>query len=98
MIEARAGGDVLLALDRIIPDLVLLEIGLPDLSFFDVAKKITGEEKYEGLKIIAITAADDNESRNYATGLGFVGYLTKPIIDPDDIRVTMERDLPADRL
>ena len=64
MIEARAGGDVLLALDRLIPDLVLLEIGLPDLSVFDVVKKITGEEKYEGLKIIAITAADDNESRN----------------------------------
>ena len=98
MIEARAGGDVLLALDRFIPDLVLLEIGLPDLSVFDVVKKINGEEKYEGLKIIALTAADDNESRNHATELGFVDYLTKPIIDPDDIRVTMERDLPADRL
>ena len=98
VIEAGAGGRVLLALDRLIPDLVLLDIGLPDLSGFDVVKKIAGDEKYEGLKIVALTAADDDESRDHANELGFAGYLTKPIIDPDDIRVMMERHLPADRL
>ena len=98
VIEEGAGGRVRLALDRFILDLVLLEIGLPDLFVFDFVKKIVGEEKYESLKIIALTAADDNGSRNHATEQGFVGYLTKPIIDPDDIRVTMERHLPADRL
>ena len=98
VIEAGAGGRVRLALDRFILDLVLLEIGLPDLFVFDFVKKIAGEEKYKSLKIIALTTADDNESRNHASEKGFVGYLTKPIIDPDDIRVTMERHLPADRL
>jgi len=36
--------------------------------------------------------------RNHATEVGFVGYLTKAIIEPDDIRVTMERHLPVDSL
>ena len=98
VIEAGSGEGALLALDRLIPDLVLLDIGLPDLSGFDVVNKIAGDEKYEGLKIVALTAADDDESRDHANELGFAGYLTKPIIDPDDIRVMMERHLPADRL
>ena len=63
VIEAGAGGRVRLALDRFILDLVLLEIGLPDLFVLDFVKKIAGEEKYESLKIIALTTADDNESR-----------------------------------
>ena len=63
VIEAGAGVRVLLALDRLIPELVLLEIGLTDLFVFDFVKKIAGEEKYESLKIIALTTADDNESR-----------------------------------
>ena len=46
----------------------------------------------------ALNAADDDESRDHATKQGFVGYLTKPILDPDNIHVTMERHLPADRL
>ena len=45
VIEAGAGGRVLLALDRLIPELVLLEISLTDLFFFDFVKKIAVEKK-----------------------------------------------------
>ena len=50
------------------------------------------------MNIIALTAEYVDETRNHATELGFVGYLTKAIIDPDDIRVTMERHLIVDGL
>ena len=96
--EAGSGEGAFLALDRLIADLALLNIGLPGLSGFDVVKKIASEGKYKGLNIIALTAEHVDETRNYATELGFVGCLMKAIIDPDDIRVTMERHLTVDRL
>ena len=43
--EAGSVEGAFLALDRLIPDLVLLDIGLPDLLGFNVVKKIAKEEK-----------------------------------------------------
>ena len=45
VIEAGAGVRVLLALDRLIPELVLLQICLADLFVFDFVKKIAVEKK-----------------------------------------------------
>ena len=82
--RSGAGVRVLLALDRLIPELVLLQICLVDLFVFDFVKKIAVEKKTMAWRLCF--TSDDNEPLNHATELGFLGFLTKAIIGPDDIR------------
>lgn len=93
VLEAGTGKDAVVAMRTVLPDLVLMDIGLPDISGLDAVKLIRNVPSTSELKIIALTAADDDATRENAEALGFVGYLTKPIIDPDDIRELIDQHI-----
>lgn len=93
VIEADTGKAAVMAMRSVLPDIILMDIGLPDISGLDAVKLIRDSERTNDLKVIALTAADDTETREQAEELGFVDYLTKPVIDPDDIRDTIDRYL-----
>jgi len=75
--EARTGADALELVDRMRPDLVLLDIYLPDMSGLDVLRTLR-EEGRPLLDVIAITAARDVETLRTAMTGGVVHYLVKP--------------------
>jgi len=75
--EARTGADALELVDRMRPDLVLLDIYLPDMSGLDVLRTLR-EEGRPLLDVIAITAARDVETLRTAMRGGVVHYLVKP--------------------
>jgi two-component system nitrate/nitrite response regulator NarL len=57
------------------PDLVLLDIGLPDIWGIDLGKQILEEKP--STKVVAITALSDGRVVREAMKAGFHGYLTK---------------------
>jgi signal transduction histidine kinase/CheY-like chemotaxis protein len=59
------------------PDVVLLDIGLPDIDGFELAKRMREAESKS--KLIAITGYGLEMYRNKAKGAGFDRYLTKPV-------------------
>ncbi|QNF18257.1 response regulator [Aeromonas jandaei] len=61
------------------PDLVLLDIMMPNLSGFDVAKILREHPHSEHIPIVFMTALDDSYSRKRAMKLGAVDFITKPI-------------------
>jgi two-component system CitB family response regulator len=75
--EARTGADALALVDRVKPDLVLLDIYLPDISGLDVLRALR-EEGRPPLDVIAITAARDVQTLRAAMTGGVVYYLAKP--------------------
>jgi response regulator of citrate/malate metabolism len=75
--EARTGADALALVDRVKPDLVLLDIYLPDISGLDVLRALR-EEGRPPLDVIAITAARDVQTLRAAMTGGVVYYLVKP--------------------
>jgi response regulator of citrate/malate metabolism len=75
--EARTGADALALVDRVRPDLVLLDIYLPDISGLDVLRALR-EEGRPPLDVIAITAARDVQTLRAAMTGGVVHYLVKP--------------------
>jgi response regulator of citrate/malate metabolism len=75
--EARTGEDALALVDRVKPDLVLLDIYLPDMSGLDVLRALR-EEGRPDLDFIAITAARDVQTLRSAITGGVVHYLVKP--------------------
>jgi len=75
--EAGTGADGLRLINQSKPDLVLLDIYLPDISGLDVMRTIR-EGRASRVDVIAITAARDVESLRAAMHGGVVHYLIKP--------------------
>jgi CheY-like chemotaxis protein len=74
-------------------DLILLDIGLPDISGYELCKKI--REKMQGtyIPIIAWTAHGDDQKDEWLAA-GIDGYMSKPM-DAKDIEKMLMRWLPA---
>lgn len=68
---ARAGGTGI--------DLVLLDIGLPGESGFGLLEKIRADPAFRRIPVIMCTGSLHDIDRRYATLLGVVGYLPKPL-------------------
>lgn len=60
------------------PDLILLDIKMPNLDGFEVCKIIQEDEKLKEIPIIFISALDDTQSKVKALNMGGVDYITKP--------------------
>ena len=78
---ARDGHDALIAARRVRPDVVLLDIGLPGLDGFAVARLLRQEPDLSGVRIIAVTGHASEEDRARATEAGIDYHLVKPV-DP----------------
>jgi len=66
------------------PDVALLDIGMPDLSGYEVARGLRQQPWAAGLQLIAITGWGQDEDRRRAAEAGFDNHLTKPI-DPQQL-------------
>jgi response regulator of citrate/malate metabolism len=77
--RAHTGGAALEAVDRLRPDLVLLDIYLPDMSGLDVLQQLR-EDDHPPVDVISITAAREVESLRAAMRGGVVHYLIKPFL------------------
>jgi CheY-like chemotaxis protein len=61
------------------PDVVLLDIGLPGLNGYDVARKIREQPWGSGIVLIALTGWGKEEDRRRSTEAGFNSHLVKPV-------------------
>ena len=64
------------------PDLVLLDIIMPDMDGFEVAKRMRDHPRSEHIPVIFVTAMTDNDTRLRGLELGAVDFVTKPV-DPE---------------
>jgi putative two-component system response regulator len=62
-----------------IPDLILLDIMMPDISGYDVCKKLKKDPMTHNIPIIFVTALSDYTNEEEGLHLGAVDYITKPI-------------------
>jgi DNA-binding response OmpR family regulator len=66
------------------PDLVLMDIDLPDINGRSVVLSLRRESSAQALPIIAVTAHADEESVMLAKGFGCNAFLAKPFM-PEDL-------------
>jgi len=71
-------------------DLVLLDIGLPGESGFSLLEKIRADAVFRRIPVIMCTGSAHDIDRSYATLLGVVGYLPKPLA-PEALRAVVEQ-------
>lgn len=78
VITAKDGVDALRLLQEGLPDLMLLDIEMPRMDGFEVAKTVRTTKRWEGLPIIMITSRTGDKHREHALSLGVNNYLGKP--------------------
>ncbi|MFA4918920.1 MAG: response regulator [Thermodesulfovibrionales bacterium] len=61
------------------PDLILLDISLPKLDGYEVAKRLKNMEEFKDIPIVAFTAHAMKGDREKVIVAGFEGYISKPI-------------------
>ncbi len=59
--------------------MLLLDIGLPRLSGYEIAKRVRSDDSLRNVVIIAITGYGQADDRARAMASGFDHYLTKPV-------------------
>ena len=78
-IEATTGGEaVLLATERA-PDLVLMDIQMPDVDGVAALRRLRADERTAAIPVLAVTAQAMQGDREHFLAEGFDGYLSKPV-------------------
>lgn len=76
VIDAEGGVDGLRLADTVSPDLVLVDINIPDLDGYEVILRLRGTSALAGVPLVAITAEGDRQS---SLAVGADGFVQKPI-------------------
>lgn len=77
-----SGTDLLQIIHRVTPDLLLLDIEMPEINGFDVMKKLQNDPQYKDIPVIFLTAKNDVESEIKGLSLGALDYINKPFSPP----------------
>ncbi|NEQ53468.1 MAG: response regulator [Leptolyngbya sp. SIO3F4] len=83
--QAVSGPQALRALEKVTPDLILLDIMMPDMTGYEVCKQIKDSEETKDIPVIFISALNDVFDKVLAFDVGGVDYITKPFRVPEVI-------------
>ncbi len=90
---ADDGPEALVAVSEFQPEVVLLDIGLPGMSGYEVAEQLRRRPEYEGMLIVALTGWGQEEDRRRSLAAGIDHHLVKPV-DVADLEKLL-RKLPS---
>jgi CheY-like chemotaxis protein len=90
---ARDGVEAIRAAERLLPDVVLLDIGLPALDGYEVCRRIREQPWGRDLVLVAVTGWGQEEDRQKSREAGFDRHLIKPV--DDQVIMSLLASLPA---
>ena len=76
---AHDGREALRVAPEFRPDVILLDIGLPGLSGYEVARRLRQEPALQGVLLAAMTGYSQDEDRQRSREAGFDEHLVKPV-------------------
>jgi len=94
--SAASGYEALRVAKENHPDLVVLDVQLPDISGYRVLEVLRADPDLAAVPVIAVTAYAMVGDRDHALAAGFDGYLSKPI-DPTTLVDALDTHLPSER-
>ena len=86
---AHDGTAALAALMRVAPKVIILDIGLPAMDGYEVARRIRAQEPHKSTRLLALTGYGQSADRERALREGFDAHFAKPV-DLDELLLAME--------
>ncbi len=85
VVTVATGTEACEAVERDMPDMLILDVGLPDMSGWDILEFVRGHPELGHISIVMLTGRSDAEDIDKAAELGADAYLLKPF-RPDELR------------
>lgn len=79
LLEAIDGGEALATLESTTPDIILVDIQLPDVDGLEITRRLRKEPRFATTPIVALTAYAMPGDREMFLRAGCTGYVAKPI-------------------
>jgi CheY-like chemotaxis protein len=76
------------------PDVALLDIGMPEIDGYEVARRVRGDTRYQRMLLIAVTGWGQETDKARAMAAGFDLHFTKPV-EPQQLIELLRSELPA---
>lgn len=93
--QAATGPDTLRKVLEIAPSVVVMDLSLPGLDGFEVARRLRGDPRTSAVPLIALTGHADAGVEARARASGFDAYLVKPCL-PEQLLAEVRRLAGAD--
>lgn len=91
-VETKEGIEAIALTRHVQPDLIIMDIQLPEISGLDVTRKIKADPAIRHIPVVAVTAFAMKEDEQKIMDAGCEAYLSKPIAI-DDFLATIEQFL-----
>ncbi len=76
------------------PDLIILDIRMPEVSGLDVLRMLKSDEGTRAIPVVVLTASNRHRDKELAKKLGALAYVTKPF-QPSELLKTIRSASPA---
>jgi len=96
IIKAYDGNQAVEKAKSDLPDLILLDIMMPELDGYDACKLLKSDPQTKNIPIMFITAYSDEKNEEYALSLGAVDFITKPFL-PGLVKARVKTHLENNR-
>jgi two-component system, chemotaxis family, CheB/CheR fusion protein len=94
--DAADGPTALRLVDAELPDIVILDVGLPEMDGLEVARRIRANPRYANVRLIALTGYGQARDRVATREAGFDYHLVKPV-QPAELLTLLAQAKPAMR-
>jgi CheY-like chemotaxis protein len=88
-VEAVNGREALERLKQQRPDVILLDVMMPELNGIDTLRAIKGDSATKDIPVLMVTTQSETEVLNACTALGCMAFVGKPIV-PDELRARVK--------
>jgi putative two-component system response regulator len=78
VLTLNSGKRLLKALERITPDLILLDVAMPEMDGYDVIRQLKGNPATADIPVMFLTAMDEAGKESKGLSMGAVDYIIKP--------------------
>jgi len=78
-LQAATGAEAIALATTHAPDVILMDLGLPDMDGTDAARALAEDERTEQIPVVALTSLRLEDAGARLRAAGFAGYLEKPI-------------------
>ena len=90
VVTSDRGEDAMEKAREMTPDLILLDLMMPEVSGWEIAERLQKDEKTKDIPLVFLSARTQDEDRRRGEELGVAGYVTKPF-DPAELVSTIRK-------